>query len=228
MRVFIGYDPREDEAARVALKSLRAVSGLEAELLRLPKLVDHGLITRPVDHRGGRDYDLVSNAHAATRFALTRFLTPMLCQEGYCLFTDCDMVFLRDPREMLREVRSEHAVSVVKHDHRPAEVSKMCGQEQSVYARKNWSSVMLFNCDHPANRRLSLRDVNERPGLWLHQFGWLHDSEIGELDPCWNYLVDVQDPPPNVGIVHMTLGGPWLPGWQGGSWDDLWLKAANS
>ena len=72
------------------------------------------------------------------------------------------MVFERDPREMLREVPSRLPLSVVKHEHEPTRSVKMMEQAQNAYPRKNWSSVMLFNCDHPANRRLSLWDVNHR------------------------------------------------------------------
>ena len=94
MRVYIGYDPAETEAAEVCAKSLRFVTQgqLEPEFLRLPKLAAQGLITRPFDYRGGQIYDLVSNDTASTQFKITRFLVPLLCQSGYALFLDCDML----------------------------------------------------------------------------------------------------------------------------------------
>ena len=228
MKVYIGYDDREAEAARVAAKTLHQVTngGLTAEFIKSPKLVEQGLLWRVSDHRGGQDYDLVSNAPKATRFAISRFLTPLLCQQGFALFLDCDMVFLEDPRNMLREIDQDAAVSVVKHDHQPTEQWKMVNQVQTKYPRKNWSSVMLFNCEHPANRRLSLRDVNERPGRDLHAFYWLHDCEIGALDPRWNWLVNVQPKPERVGIAHFTLGGPFNEGWKPAAHDELWLEHA--
>jgi hypothetical protein len=67
---------------------------------------------------------------------------------------------------------------------------------------------MLFNCDHPANRRLSLDDVNHRPGRDLHAFYWLHDDEIGELPGEYNWLVGLQPEPECPKIVHYTLGTP--------------------
>jgi len=230
VRVFIGFDEREAAAAEVARKSLCEVTQdeIEPEMLCMPKLVDQGLLSRRViDQRGGQDYDLMSNAVQSTRFAISRFLTPILCQQGYALFVDCDVVFLRDPRAMQLEVSATHAVSVVKHGgpHMPKGQWKMVNQRQEPYPRKLWSSVMLFNCDHGANRRLSLRDVNERPGRDLHAFYWLHDNEIGELRPHWNWLVDVQPRPKSLGIAHMTLGGPWLAGWVGGSFDEEWKAA---
>lgn len=229
MRVFIGYDEREHEAARVAAKTLRQVTKgqIEPEFIMAPKLVDQGLLWRVSDHRGGQDYDLVSNAPKSTRFAISRFLTPLICQQGHALFLDCDMLFLEDPRNMLDEIDRQLPVHVVKHDHKPVEQFKMVNQVQTRYHRKNWSSVMLFNCEHPANRRLSLRDVNERPGRDLHAFYWLNDAEIGELSPRWNWLVNVQPKPENVAIAHFTLGGPFNEGWKSAPNDDLWLKHAH-
>jgi hypothetical protein len=227
MKVFIGYDHREHEAACVAAKTLREVTGGEIAptFLRTNRLREMGLLTRPVDDRGQR-YDIVSNAPAATEFAISRFLTPLLAQEGYALFVDCDVVFREDPRRMLQEVEGQYAVNVVKHvNGGQGNYTKMDGQVQTVYPRKNWSSVMLFNCDHAANRRLSLRDVNERPGRDLHAFYWLHDLEVGALDARWNWLVNVETECTG-GIAHFTLGGPWIDGWRGAEHDDLWKAAA--
>lgn len=226
MRVYIGFDSREAEAARVAQKTLRAKSGIEAEFLSAGRLAASGLLTRVSDHRGGQDYDLVSNAAKSTRFAISRFLTPLLCQNGYALCTDSDVVFLRNPFEMLHDVQAKHAVSVVKHDYTTHAQWKMVNQRNAVYPRKNWSSVVVWNCDHPANRRLSLWDINHRPGRDLHRFYWLADDEIGELPPEWNWLVGEQDKPADTGIAHFTLGGPWLEGWKGAEHDEIWLDAS--
>ena len=224
MRVFIGYDKREDEAYRVACKTLWHTSGLIAEPLVSERLSSQGLLTRLVDARDGLFYDLPSNAHASTEFAVSRFLTPVLCQTGWALFTDCDVVFMQDVHDMLEATSKTKAVYVVKHDHKQDGV-KMDGQPQVSYPRKNWSSVMLFNCDHPANQRLSLHDINTRPGRDLHRFYWLNDDEIGELDPAWNWLVNVQEAPREPKIAHFTLGGPWIPEWEGAPHDDIWRAA---
>lgn len=231
MKVYIGFDEREADAAHVARKTLLEVTNgeLVPEFLCLPKLHDQGLLTRPTDYRGGRDYDMHSNAPASTRFAISRFLTPLLAQQGFALFVDCDVVFREDPRNMLREIHSKHAVSAVKHADGGgwSGCTKMGGQTQTSYNRKNWSSVTLYNCDHIANRRLSLRDVNERPGRDLHRFYWLNDHEIGDLDVRWNHLVGVtSDPLPEGGILHYTLGGPWIKDWGGGAHDDIWKAAS--
>lgn len=233
MRAFIGYDPREDAAYKVAAKTLLATSGLEAEPLVEERLRAAGLLWRPVDRRG-RMHDLHSGADQATEFAISRFLVPFLCQTGWALFMDCDMVVLRDVRTLIDEIKQAgqilqtKAVFVVQHDHRPREQWKMDGQAQLAYRRKNWSSVVLWNCDHPAHQRLNLHTVNSMPGRWLHAFSWLHDDEIGRLPREWNWLVGVQPKPAQPAIAHFTLGGPFTPGWKGAEHDEIWTEAAEA
>lgn len=225
MKIFMGWDDREKVAFDVAQRTLRKFD-LEATPLNFERLAAAGLFRRLVDRRG-QFYDIASNAPCSTDFAASRFLTPLLAQSGWALFVDCDVVFLRDPRDMLLESDARFAVQVVKHKNGHTAGKKMGGLAQQVlYPRKNWSSVMLFNCDHPANRRLTLADVNERPGRDLHAFYWLADSEIGGLDPSWNWLVGVQPKPESPRIAHFTLGGPWLAGWQGAEYDEVWTEAA--
>ena len=66
--------------------------------------------------------------------------------------------------------------------------------------------------------------INTLPGRDLHRFCWLEDEEIGELEPRWNWLVNVQPMPPMPAVAHFTLGGPWFDGWPGAEHDDLWVK----
>lgn len=225
MRVYIGYDHSEAEAYRVAVTTLKTHSGIQAERLDIDRLQACGLLRRLVDRRGGI-YDIPSNAPASTDFAISRFLVPHLCQSGWALFTDCDVVFMADVAELFALADPEKAVMVVKHDQQVSETTKMGGLAQTVYPRKNWSSVILWNCDHPANRRLSLQDVNERPGRDLHGFYWLHDSEIGEIPAEWNWLVGVQPKPEAPKIAHFTLGGPWIPNWKPAAHDEIWHSVA--
>ena len=225
MRIYIGYDPAEHEAYRVAVKTLADHSDIEPEPLVADRLQAAGLLYRPVDKRG-QMYDLPSNAPCSTEFAASRFLVPIICQKGWALFVDCDVIFMANPFDLMKYADPEKAVMVVKHNHFGSGL-KMAGMQQTAYQRKNWSSVMLFNCDHPANRRISLRDVNERPGRDLHAFYWLHDSEIGDLPEQWNWLVGVQEKPEVAKIAHFTQGGPWLNGWEPAAYDELWLDADN-
>lgn len=226
MRVYIGHDPREEAAYQAAVKSLAKVSPQAVVTpLKLDKLAACGLLRRPMDTRGIM-YDLPSNAYCSTEFAISRFLVPHLAQTGWALFTDCDVVFLSDIAELFEQADPDKAVMVVKHPPQKDEGSKMDGQAQARYPRKNWSSVVLWNCDHPANKRLSLQDVNERPGRDLHAFYWLADSEIGSLTPDWNWLVGVQEKPLFPKIAHFTLGCPGLSNWKGAEHDEIWWEAS--
>lgn len=224
MKVYIGYDQREAAAYAVAEKTLKKHSpSAVVTPLKADRLAASGLLRRPQDRRG-LIYDIPSNAPCSTEFAISRFLVPHLAQTGWALFVDADVVFLADVAELFEQADPDKAVMVVKHNNGHAAGTKMDGQEQLLYPRKNWSSVMLWNCDHPANKRLSLQDVNERPGRDLHAMYWAADSEIGSLPAEWNVLVNVQEMPESPKILHYTLGGPWLTGWRGADHDELWLR----
>lgn len=224
MRTWIGFDPREKEAYAVAAKTATAF-GCDVVPIYEQRLRDAGLLTRPLDRRGLM-YDLNSSANQSTEFAISRFFVPILQHSGWALFADCDVVFLRNPAELLRIANPKKAVMCVKHINLPVgEPTKMDGQVQTVYARKNWSSVMLINSDHRAHRRLNLATLSQWPGRDLHAFDWLHDSEIGELPAEWNWLVGIQPKPANPAIAHFTLGGPWLPNWTPKEHDDIWHLA---
>jgi hypothetical protein len=217
VKVFIGYDSREPEAYAVAESSLLRHASIPASPtpLNATRLAENGLLRRPTDLRGQR-YDIPSNAPASTEFAISRFLTPFLAQSGWALFTDSDVVFMADIAELAALADPRYALMCVQHTDTHGAGRKMDNQVQTIYARKNWSSVMLFNCDHPANKRLSLIDV--------HQFYWLNDAEIGALPAEWNWLVGVQPKPAAPKIAHFTLGGPFLPGWQGAEHDEIWFS----
>jgi len=71
------------------------------------------------------------------------------------------------------------------------------------YARKNWPSVVLFNC--ACCRCLTPEAVSTASGLHLHQFRWLEDHEIGPLPPELKVLVGVQPIPSRPRNLHYTL-----------------------
>lgn len=225
MKIYIGFDGAEAEAYRVAEASLRRRASIPVDVtpLRADRLAAAGLLRRPVDGRGHM-YDLHSQASQATEFSISRFLTPLLAQTGLALFVDCDVVFLGDVAELAELFDPTKAVQVVQHHHQPMATSKMAGQAQTCYPRKNWSSVMLFNADHPAHRRLSLDAINHWPGRDLHAFQWLHTSEVGELPAGWNWLVNEQPRPRDLRLAHFTNGGPFTAGWAGAEHDDIWLR----
>ncbi len=102
----------------------------------------------------------------------------------------------------------------------------MDGQEQTRYQRKNWSSVMLFHCGHPANRTLSMHLVNTVPGRDLHRFCWLEDELIGSLPARWNLLVGHSAYDEQAALVHFTEGVPDMPGYEHQPYSDEWYRVA--
>lgn len=220
MRTYIGYEPREPLSFEVAAKTARRY-GCYVIPLREDKLRLSGMLTRPVDSRDGM-WDLHSSAPQSTSFAIARFFVPLLAHHGWCLFVDSDVVFLDDPAILSKYMDDTKAVMVVKHPAYEFKTTKMDGRAQTAYHRKLWSSVMLWNVDHPANQRLNLMTLNQWPGRDLHAFKWLHDNEIGDLPPEANWLVGVQEKPERPMIAHFTLGTPEMPGYEKCEHAELW------
>lgn len=227
MKIYMGYDRREKLAYDVAEFTLKRYANRDVQVtpLNIANLESAGLMYRVKKVVNGQIYDAISNAPMSTEFAISRFLTPLLAQSGWALFVDSDVVFLDDVTRIMEHADAKYAVMCVKHPSDTGADSKMDGQVQTYYHRKNWSSVMLFNCDHPANRLLDLTAVNSIRGLSLHSFYWLKDEQIGELPAKWNWLVNVRPMPEDAMIAHFTLGGPWFNGWPAKPYDSIWSSA---
>lgn len=199
MKVYIGYDSREDEAYEVCRHSILSRSDVDCFGLVQQELRDSWLYWRGID------------SLAATEFSITRFLTPTLAKEGFAVFCDCDFLFQSDIRKVLDEIDPDKAVSVAQHQYTPQETVKMDGCKQHPYPRKNWSSFMVFNCNHPKVKALTPDVVNSATPAYLHRFEWLDDKDIGALPIGWNYLVGVYPHTrENIHALHYTLGGPWF------------------
>lgn len=224
--VWVGFEPREALAYAVARQTCRQnlYTPIPVNGIVLSELQKAGIYRRPTEVRDGRLYDVISEHPMATEFAISRFLVPHLAQTGMALFMDCDMLVLKNLNALFDRVDPKYAVSVVKHHHEPEETIKMDGQVQSRYARKNWSSVMLFNCDHPANKKLTIDLINTVPGRDLHQFCWLEDDEIGELSVKWNWLVGHSPKSTDPAIVHFTDGIPTMPGYENSDYAQEWRE----
>jgi lipopolysaccharide biosynthesis glycosyltransferase len=150
---------------------------------------------------------------------------PTLAKTGWALFMDCDMMALTNVARLFEGLDPSKAVYCVKHSHETGKSVKMDGQMQTFYARKNWSSFMVFNCEHPSNRALTIDMVNSLPGRDLHRLCWLKDDEIGDLDPSWNFLVGHSDPSIQPKIIHWTNGGPWFREYEDVPYSKEWFDA---
>ena len=194
IRIFIGFDERETVAWHVLTHSILARS---SEPVCFVPLALNNL---------GKLMWREKNPLQSTDFSFSRFLTPCLSNyEGWSLFMDCDMLVLDDIAKLWALRDDRYAVMCVKHDHQPKETIKFLGAPQTPYAKKNWSSVMLFN--NAKCSTLTPEYVNTASGLELHQFKWLTDDAlIGAIPKQWNHLVGYSAPDAQAANVHFTLG----------------------
>jgi hypothetical protein len=243
LSVALCADSREQVPFQVASRSIAKTSPKAlVRAVDLRSLITRGLYTRPTDRRDGRLWDVNSDAPMATEHAIARFFVPALYDfRGWVLSADCDILVRSDLAELFALADDRYAAMVVKHQQPDTGDVKMDGQIQTAYARKNWSSVILWNCAHPAH--LVLRPepfgiLNRWPGRDLHAFKWLQDEEIGELSVEWNYLVGVTDViwqlrerseyqiPAK--LAHFTLGTPDMPGYEDCELADEWRAYAST
>ncbi len=142
-------------------------------------------------------------------FTYPRFHVPFLMDyEGWALYADGDMVCLADIAELWTKRDAHYAVQVVKHDYKTKAVKKYLDCPNEDYPRKNWSSLILWNCSHDAHKILTPERVRQSTGQFLHRFQWVADSQIGELPIAWNWLDLEYDYNPAAKLVHFTLGAP--------------------
>lgn len=232
MKIWIGWTPAEMRAWNVAQYSAtaRSTSKLDIHRLALAPLCSQGLYWRPshLDDQGVV-WDDISEAPMSTEHAVSRFLVPHLVDHrGWVLFTDGDVLFRHDVKDLFALADPRYAVQVVQHVHVPTETLKMEGARQTVYARKNWSSVCLWNAEHPAHAALTVEMINSVPGRDLHRFCWLDDALIGALPLRWNYLVGHTTEVPDPAIVHFTSGVPDMPGYEHVEYAEEWRRAARA
>lgn len=209
MKIFVGYDPHYDLAYNVCKHSIESRSEIKV----------HKLWSKTIP-----EYNRNTGEPQSTDFTFTRFWVPYLSDyKGYSVFCDLDFVFLNDIQMLENIIYKDKAVSVVKHKpYEPKTKVKMDGKPQHTAARKNWASLMVFNNEHPSNQILTPDYLNNhKPGLDLHQFGWLQDHEIGALPPQWNVLDGYIEYDRLLGI-HYTDGGPWLKEFEKTTYSKYW------
>jgi lipopolysaccharide biosynthesis glycosyltransferase len=214
--VYIGYDTREDIAYQVSKYSILSKSqNIKVNPLKLNELKDKKIYWREEDKLG------------STEFTFSRFLVPELNEfEGWALFCDCDILFLEDINNLFNLTDEKYAVMCVQHDYKPKEGIKMDGKAQTLYPRKNWSSLVLWNCSHPSNKLVNKELINspETTGKYLHRFSWLNDEEVGSLPHHWNWLAgwykEPEDGSPKA--IHYTEGGPWFENYRHCEYHQTW------
>jgi lipopolysaccharide biosynthesis glycosyltransferase len=195
IKIFIGYDPREAVAYHVCAQSiirhsLQPISFIPLALNNLGSYVEK--------HTDG-----------SNQFIYSRFLVPALCDySGWAIFIDGDMLLRADLSELWALRDESKAVLCVHQDYKTKAQDKYLNSKNENYPRKNWSSVVLWNCGHPANKVITPKFVETATGAQLHRFTWLTDDLIGELPKEWNWLPDEFGANPDAKLLHWTLGTP--------------------
>jgi len=209
--VFVGYDPREAVAYHVCCNSIIRLASAPVAIVPLAL----NLMT---------DYQ-ETHTDGSNTFVYSRFLVPYLMDyQGRAVFIDGDMVLQSDILELFDLLSDQHAVSVVKHDYQTRSAVKYRGNANHNYPRKNWSSVIVWNCGHAKNQVLTPDLVQHSTGSYLHRFGWLDDSDIGELPREWNWLPDELGANPEAKLLHYTLGTPCFAEYQSVPQADVWHR----
>jgi lipopolysaccharide biosynthesis glycosyltransferase len=228
-KVFLGFDANEMRACAVAEASLyRHTSRAEVQAERICRLSLWQQYSRPTTRMpNGQLFDEISGAPMSTDHAIARFWVPRLCgYRGHALFCDGDVMFREDVRQLFALADDRFAVQVVQHPPLLEEGDKKAGHVQQAYPKKNWSSVCLWNCGHPANAALTQEVLNTWPGRELHAFDWLSSDLIGELPARWNYLAGVSAHQDDPALVHFTLGTPDTAGRERSQFSDEWCETA--
>lgn len=216
LRIFIGYDPVESVAWHTMAHSIFSRASRPVALIPVNIGNLKGIFHRERDPKQSND------------FSFTRFLVPYLSDyQGFAAFFDCDMMVRTDITELFKIAENDvsKAVHVVQHDYVPKDTVKYLNNIQYSYPRKNWSSVVIWNCAHPSNKIITPEYVSAATGMQLHRFLWLQDNEIGALDIRWNWLVgDYENPPPDVSNVHWTVGGPYFNEYRDSDFSEEWFE----
>jgi lipopolysaccharide biosynthesis glycosyltransferase len=210
LKIFIGWDSRFPEPADVLRESLleHASIPLDIRFLKLHEL----------------DLNRIPDPRSSTEFTYSRFLVPHLCEfKGKAIFMDSDMLCFADIKELDDLDMEDLALRVVKHDHKPTNIVKMYGCEQSTYPRKNWSSLMIMNCAKLSIWRKDI--VATESGAFLHRFQGIPDPEIGDIPKGWNSL-DTKDE--TTKMIHYTNGGPWLEAYRNHPHAGVWFSARDA
>jgi lipopolysaccharide biosynthesis glycosyltransferase len=209
INLFVGFDPREAVAYHVFCNSIIQNTSVPVQItpLVLSQLQEFN-----------ETHDDRSND-----FVYSRFLTPYLSDfKGWAIFADGDMICQGDLKELIDMADPSKAVMVVKHDYQTKATQKYLGNINENYPRKNWSSVILWNCEHPKHKILTPDFVSKQTGKFLHRFSWLDDQDIGELPLEWNWLASEYRVNREAKLIHFTLGTPCFKDYKNSDMADIW------
>jgi lipopolysaccharide biosynthesis glycosyltransferase len=210
--IFIGYDKREAIAYHTCVNSIIRNSSQPVSII-------------PLALNLFSDFYNETHTDGSNQFIYSRFLVPYLMGfVGHAIFIDGDMIVKGDIAELWAMRKHTCDVQVVKHEYETRMPVKYLGAKNENYPRKNWSSVILWNCGSFPNRRLTPEFIEKSSGAELHRFTWISDDRLGELPVEWNWLDVEYDVNPNAKLIHYTLGTPCFAEFATGGMADEWHR----
>ena len=210
--IFVGFDQREAVAYHTFVQSIVDNSSMP---VRFSPLKTKLLSNYTEVHKDG-----------SNDFIYSRFLVPHLMNyTGWAIYADGDMVCLEDIKKLWDQRDKKFAVQVVKHNYKTKIKKKYFGNKNEDYPRKNWSSLILWNCEHPSHKILTPELIQNQTGAFLHRFSWVNDDEIGELAKEWNWLAMEYEEKNNINLIHYTIGTPCFEEFKNSSLSSYWNKA---
>jgi len=157
INIFVGYDTKETIAYHVCTNSIIRNATVPVSI-------------NPLSLNLLKEYT-ETHTDGSNQFVYTRFLVPHLMNyQGCAIFIDGDMVLQEDITNLYKLFDSKYAVQVVKHNYKTKMSTKYLGAKNEDYPRKNWSSVVLWNCAHPKNKTLTPAFVQTASGSQLHRY----------------------------------------------------------
>jgi len=209
IKMVIGFDQREAVAYHAFCQSIIERSSLPISFL-------------PLAINTLKDYK-ETHTDKSNDFIYSRFLTPFLLKfDGWAIFADGDMICQADIKELWDLKDTSKALLVVKHEYETKAHQKYLGNINENYPRKNWSSVILWNCEHPKHKILTPDFIANQTGKYLHRFSWLDDEDIGELPIEWNWLAIEYPENRKANLIHYTLGTPCFKDYKNSEMSDIW------
>ena len=130
MKVYIGWDKKDQLAYEVCVSSLIKYASIDLEVIPLHewKLRQKGLFYRShIVDTSGQMVDRKDKSKFSTDFSFTRFLVPAINKyaDEWVLFCDPDVLFRADIAELFALVNNDYSVMCVQHEHIPFESHKM-------------------------------------------------------------------------------------------------------
>jgi hypothetical protein len=212
IRLVVGFDQREAVAYHVFCQSVLEKASAPVSFLPLVR----GSIPGYVEY----------HSDGSNHFTYSRFLVPYLFDyNGWAIFVDGDMVCNDDILRLWAMRDETKAVMVAKHEYISKHSVKYLGNHNRNYPRKNWSSVVLWNCSHPSNLILTPDFISSKDGAFLHRFHWLNEDLIGEIPLLWNWLATEYDAINDASLIHYTLGTPCFLDYRCSDMSDYWHEA---